>query len=181
MDNTKKIKDLGIELNNLINEERIIQERERFDTIMELYDGFIEDNPEIKDSVYLNKDLLGLVIGSYFDDIYRYKLYSHTERADNHKQGAYIIKWISKIRPIQILPDREATKELLFINSSFAVFVGFSFLKLNVFDVIEPQLYKFFLYETQYREISAKTYAGLLYAIEKMAEKKSDRVDLKSV
>jgi len=168
----KKIKDLGIELHNLIEEEQIQQKRERFDTITELYKDFIEEIPDVESFVYLNKELLGIVIGSYFDDIYKYKLYSHSERADRHKQGAYIIKWISKIRPIQILPNIEATKELLFINASFAIFVGFSFLNLNVFDTIEPHFYKHLVYEAQYREISGKSYASLLYAIEKMAEKK---------
>jgi hypothetical protein len=167
-----KIKKLGIELENLIKSERTQQERERFETITGLYDDFMTENPDIKNSVYLNSDLLAVVIGSYFDDIYKYKLYSHSKRADCHKQGAYIIKWISKIRPIQILPNIEVTKELLFINASFAVFVGFSFLKLNVFDILEPAFYKHLIYETQYREISGKSYACLLYTIEKMAEKK---------
>jgi hypothetical protein len=168
----EKIKNLGIELEYLIKTERAQQERERFETITGLYENFIEENPKVKDLIYLNKDLLAVVIGSYFDDIYKYKLYSHSQRADNHKQGAYIIKWISKIRPIQILPNVEITNELLFINASFAIFIGFSFLKLNVFDAIEPLFYKHLIYETQYREISGKSYACLLYAIEKMAEKK---------
>ena len=174
MDNAKKIKDLGIELQNLINEERTEQERERFDTIIELYNGFVEENPDMKTSVYLNEDLLGIVIGSYFDDIYKYKLYSHSERANNHKQGAYIIKWISKIRPIQILPNIKVTEELLFINASFAIFVGFSFLELNVFDTIEPDFYKHLIYEAQYRNISGKNYASILYLIEKTANDKKN-------
>jgi hypothetical protein len=169
----KRIKNLGIELKNLIQSERAQQEHERFETITELYKDFITENPDIEEtSVYLNKDLLAVVVGSYFDDIYKYKLYSHSKRADRHKQGAYIVKWISKIRPIQILPNIEATKELLFINASFAIFVGFSFLKLNVFDAIEPAFYKHLIYETQYREISGKSYASLLYTVEKMTEKK---------
>jgi len=170
-ENDEKIQKLEIELENLIKSERTEQERERFDTIVELYDEFINETLDTKTCVYLNKDLLAIVIGSYFDDIYRYKLYSHSKRADNHKQGAYIIKWISKIRPIQILPNVEATKELLFINASFAVFVGFSFLKINVFETVEPNFYKHLIYETQYRNISGKNYASILYSIEKMAEK----------
>ena len=168
----KKIQDLGIELANLINSKLTKQKRDRFETIVELYHEFIEDNPDIKPHVYLNKDLLAIVVGSYFDDIYKYKLYSHSKRANSYKQGAYIIKWISKIRPIQILPNIEATKELLFINASFAIFVGFSFLKLNVFNTIEPHFYKHLIYETQYRNISGKNYTNILYLIEKLAEKK---------
>ncbi|MDR3365915.1 MAG: hypothetical protein LBO71_02985 [Prevotellaceae bacterium] len=169
--NAKKIKDLEMELQRSISEERAQQERKRFDTIKKLYDVFMEDDPCSNSSAYLNDALLLIVVGSYFDDIYKYKLYSHSERADDHKQGAYIIKWISKIRPIQLLPNKEITKELLFINSSFAIFVGFSFLNLNVFDAIDPHFYKHLLYEMQYRNISGKNYACLLYAIEKMASR----------
>ena len=169
----KKIQDLGIELENLIKAERIIQERERFETITELYNDFVLDAPDMQTSVYLNKDLLAIAVGSYFDDIYKYKLYSHSQRADNHKQGAYIIKWISKIRPIQILPNITPTTELLLVNAQFAIFVGFSFLNLNVFDTIEPHFYKHLVYEAQYREISGKSYASILYTIEKMAESMS--------
>ena len=165
-----KIKNLEIQLEDLIQTERDTQERDRFDTLFDLYNTFMEDKPEINSSVYLNKDLLGIVIRAYFDDIYRYKLHSHTERADNHKQGAYIIKWLSKLRPIQLLPDKEISKELLFINSSFALFVGFAFFKFNAFDVIETCFYKHLLSETQYRNISGKNYASILYLIEKSAQ-----------
>ncbi|GHT49350.1 hypothetical protein AGMMS49982_02660 [Bacteroidia bacterium] len=152
-------------------EERSTQERERFDTLLNLYDLFIEDKSEVKSQVYLNKDLLAIVIGAYFDDIYKYQSYSLSERADTHKQGAYIIKWLSKIRPIQIFPNIKASKELLFINSTFAIFVGFSFLESNIFDSIAPHFYKHLLYETQYRNISGKSYASLLYLIENTAKK----------
>jgi hypothetical protein len=165
----KKIINSAIELENSIKPERAQQERDRFETVTKLYADFIAENSNIKDSVYLNKVLLAVVVVSHFDDIYRYKLYSHSPRADSHKQGAYIIKWISKIRPIQILPNIEVTKELLFINAEFAIFVGFSFLKLNIFDTIAPHFYKHLIYETQYREVSGKSSATLLYENEKMA------------
>jgi hypothetical protein len=170
----EKIKNLEAQLENLIKTERENQESERFDTLLDLYNTFMSmsGNSESKSSVYLNEDILSIVIKAYFDDIYRYKLHSHTERADNHKQGAYIIKWLSKLRPIQILPDKQVTKELLFINSAFAIFVGFSFLKCNAYDVIEPFFYKHLLGETQYRNISGKNYASILYQIEKLSEKK---------
>ena len=167
----EKIKEVELQLENLIKVERENQESERFDTLLDLYNTYMEDKPTIKSSICLNEDILSIVIKAYFDDIYRYKLRSHTERADNHKQGAYIIKWLSKLRPIQILPDKEITKELLFINSAFAIFVGFSFLKCNAYDVIEPSFYKHLLSETQYRNISGKNYASILYLIEKLAEK----------
>ena len=117
-----------IELNELVKTERIAQERKRFDTLLDLYNIFIASKSDIKSCVYLNNDLLAIVISSYFDDINKYKMYSHSARADKYQQGAYIIKWVSKIRPIQICENIEATKDILFVNSSFAIFAGFAFL-----------------------------------------------------
>jgi hypothetical protein len=121
----------------------------------------------------MNKDLLSIVVRAYFDDIYYYKLNSHTERADNHKQGAYMIKWLSKLRPIQILPNIDATKEILFINASFAIFVGFSFLKGDVFDTIDINFYKHLLSEVQFENFSGKNYASMLYLIEENSRQKT--------
>ncbi|MDR2496337.1 MAG: hypothetical protein LBD21_04340 [Tannerellaceae bacterium] len=168
-----EIHKLGRELEKLVQEERVEQERERFETIRKLYNDFIEGYPDIKSFVYLNEDLLCLVMARYFDDIYRFKLYSHSERADRHKQAAYSIKWLSRIRPIQLLPGTKATKEFLFINASFAIIVGVSFLELNVFEAIDFPFYKHLLLDIQYGEISGKKYATLMYTIEEMAKKQS--------
>jgi len=169
--NAKKIQEQSIIMENLLKEERDIQERERYNTISEMYNMFVESKPTIKDKTYLNKHLLIVAIKSYYDDIYRFKLYSHSERADNHKQSAYIIKWLSKIRPIQILPDIEISDDVLLVNASFAIFVGFCFINCNIADIISPHYLKHLLYMAQYRNISGKQLASLIYLIEKMAKK----------
>jgi patatin-like phospholipase/acyl hydrolase len=69
--NAEKIKTLEIERQRLISEERTQQERERFATIKDLYNTFMEDDTCSKSSVYLNEDLLFITVGSYFDDIYK--------------------------------------------------------------------------------------------------------------
>jgi hypothetical protein len=167
--NAKKIQELGVEIENLIQQERLIKERERFDTLVSLYNDFITTR-NTGHAVYLNKDLLALAITSYFDDIYRFKKYTHSERADQHKQAAYLIKWISKIRPIQISPNTVVNRRILLINSSFAIFVGFSFLSLKAANSITPKYYKHLLYMCQYRNISGRQLASTLYVLEKQAE-----------
>ncbi len=144
------------------------KEEERFGTILSLYEIFhstLEENT--KQSILLNKGLVYLVVKSYFDDIYRFKDYSGSELADQHKQAAYIIKWISKLRPIQILVDTDFNNEMVWINSSFAIYVGLNFLHVqNIFEYISDSLYENLLYSTQYRNISGKQLATLMYTIE---------------
>ena len=139
----------------------------RCSTLVALYQEFINKyNDPHRGSVYLNKDLLYIVVESYFDDIYRYKEYSGSERADQHKQAGYTIKWISRIRPIQLNQDTLIDKQTLFINSSFAIYCGFSFLDLKIADTITPHFFKHLLYITQYRQLSGKQLATMFYVLE---------------
>ncbi|MCX6225954.1 MAG: hypothetical protein NTV01_14580, partial [Bacteroidia bacterium] len=96
----------------------------------------------------------------------RYKDYSKADYADRHKQAAYSIKWISKLKPIQLTIEATINKSALLVNSSFALFVGFSFLDQNVFTQISPKLFQHLLYTTHYRNISGKQLATSLYILE---------------
>lgn len=165
-----KIQKLGVELERLIEEERSLKEEKRLQTLRVLFNDFIIAR-NVQGVVYLNDDLLAIVVKSYFDDIYRIKAYTHSVRLDQHKQSAYLIKWISKIRPIQILPNVSiADRRILLINSSFAIFAGFSFLSLKVSNCITPEFYKHLLYMCQYRNISGRQLATTLYVLEQRAE-----------
>ena len=146
------------------------QETNRFHTLISLFESFISQYDNIyHKSVYLNRELLYSVVKSHFDDIYRFKDYSGSEWADCHKQAAYTIKWIMRFRPIQLLPDVTIDKYLFYINSSFAIFCGFTFLDLKVSETITEQLFKHLLYTTQYRSLSGRQLATLMYVLEQNA------------
>ena len=151
---------------NKIESSREIQEKDRFNSLKNQFFNFIEKNKEIQDYVYLNEDLLNIVVGSYFDDIYRFKEYSNSNFADNHKQAAYTIKWISKIKPIQINKNAPPEKKILVVNSFFALFAGFSFLNENVTNTISTSYLIHLAYSTLYRNISGRQLASTLYALE---------------
>jgi hypothetical protein len=147
--------------------ERKQKESDRFQTIKKLFDVFLKKNHILlTDSVYLNEDLLTLTVKSYYDDIYRFKDYSGSKHADRHKQVAYTIKWISKIKPIQIKPGFSANKHSLLVNSSFAIFVGFIFLDPIISENIPTPFLEHLIYSTLYRDISGKQLAGTIYLIE---------------
>lgn len=162
------------QLHKWIDEEREIKEVERLQTLEKLYEEFIKAHSFIASSVYLSRPLLELVIKSYFDDIYKFKAYTCSLRADAHKQAAYQIKWISKIRPIQILPDVDVSEEVLLANSQFAIFVGLSFLfekdEVNAMEKMHPKYYKNLVYMAQFRNISGRALALSLCALQELCQ-----------
>jgi hypothetical protein len=122
---------------NLISKKNILREN----SIKRQFNKFIAQKTGIvKKAIYLNKGLLHLAVGSYYDDIHRYKDYCGSEWANNHKQTAYTIKWITKIKPIQIKEEFDSEEslndEILDINLIFALICGFSFLDRKIIDLI---------------------------------------------
>lgn len=162
-------------MNKMDIKDRESQEKDRFFTLKEQFENFLNNNNDIyRDHVYLNDDLLNIVVGSYFDDIYRFKDYSNSALADNHKQAAYTIKWISKIKPIQINKGAPTEKNILLVNSAFALFAGFTFLDENVTNIISTSYLNHLIYSTLYRNISGRQLASTLYALECCALNKKE-------
>ena len=151
--------------------ERLAKEAARFETLKLLYKSFsLALDAETVRSIRIDGGLLYLVVRSYFDDIYRFKDYTGSKLADQHKQAAYTIKWISKLRPIQIISDSRYTEEMIWINSSFSLYAGLSFLHVpNIFEHVSKSLYETLMYATQYRYISGRQLSALLYSIEQSA------------
>lgn len=149
---------------------------ERCESLRKAYEVFLKQlTPEVANRLYLNDVLLELVVGSYFDDIDRYKGYSGTPRADHHKQAAYTIKWIAKIKPIQIIPveiheNTDTLLSLLDVNSSFALYAGIRFLHGDIFPLLSPNFFQHLLYILRYRHISGKSLAVDMFMLEKIVE-----------
>ena len=157
------------------SQSRELQEKNRFETLKKQYLNFLNKNIDIyKDHIHLNDDLLSIVVGSYFDDIYRFKDYSNSNLADNHKQAGYTIKWISKIKPIQIKQSTPTDKNILLVNSSFALFAGFTFLDNNVANIISSSYLDHLIYSTLYRDISGRQLASTMYVLECFAMEKKE-------
>jgi hypothetical protein len=154
--------------------ERKNQEANRVKILIDLYDIFKEKNAELYgNDLYMNVDLLQLSVVSYYDDIYRFKDYSGSHKADRHKQAAYTIKWISKIKPIQVVKGVELTKSHIFVNASFSLFAGFAFLDKRVGAALSEHYIKHLLYTCLYRNISGRQLASTMYVIEQFATKQN--------
>ena len=162
----------------------------REELIKQTFDEFILQKPErVQKAVYLNMGILRLVVKSYFDDIYRYKDYSGTKLANQHKQAAYTIKWIVKFKPIQIKEEYDNEKDLndviMDINLIFALICGFSFLSEKSIALIakekenkekenkeekEQSFYDKLLYTLRYRPFSGKQLISIFEALELSAD-----------
>ena len=133
----------------------------------------INEIMEWGDKVYLNKGLLKITVVSYFDDIVRYREYHGTKNADGHKKAAFTVKWISKIRPVNIRVDEEnLTRKEILCNQVFAVIAGLSFLDIDVTKISE-NLFDNLLYTSQYRDIDPIQMATSMYILEKSMNKRT--------
>jgi hypothetical protein len=150
---------------------RKVELREK--TMEEQYRLFINKLvKQTQEAVYLNPVLLKSVITSYYYDIHRYKDFSGSKWANQHKQAAYTIKWILRVCPIQIKENtRYISDEIFDINLKFAIVCGFAFLGNKVTDLImknkqssdlnasdekEVCFYDALMYDLRYRQLSGK-------------------------
>ena len=122
------------------------------------------------DHLELNIAVLHNVVVSYFHDVERHKEFHGTDLVDETKQGAFTMKWISKLRPIQFSCSVEdVSKDILYINEAFAVRSGLAFLRISP-DVLPPRLYGDLLYTLRNRPVDDRMLllwlATLKYAIE---------------
>ena len=101
----------------------------------------------------VNDVVLHDVVVSYFHDVDRHKDFHNTKLVDDTKQGAYTMKWIVKLRPIQFnRPAEQMTSNLLYINEIFAVRSGLAFMSISP-DVLPERLFADLLYTLRYRSV----------------------------
>jgi hypothetical protein len=121
----------------------------------------------------LNESLLFIAAKAFFDDIYKYKVYSGSERVEPYKSAGYTLKWLSKIRPIQInsAPGHTIPKAAIQINGFYALSCALSYLDIELNDVARnKKLIEDLLYNSLYRNISGKSYAITFKLLEELVK-----------
>jgi len=124
------------------------------------------------DQLFLHPDLLFNAVESYYIDISRYKVFHRTKIIDAHKKAAYIIKWLSKVRPISYSDNISLKNPELKANQVFAIYAGICHFKQIEVHHIPKSLYKNLLYSTTYRDILPLQLSQTLYLMEKLGEVK---------
>ena len=79
---------------------------------------------EVTGQIYLNKHIVQHIVESYYLDLYRLTIFRGIV-PDHHKQAAFLIKWIIKLRPVQIHADVfNPHLSALLSNECLAITVG---------------------------------------------------------
>jgi hypothetical protein len=123
--------------------------------------------------IQLNESLLFLAAKAYFDDIYKFKIYSGSEKAEPYKLAGYTLKWIAKIKPLQLIcpPKYTVPDAAMQINGFYAIACAVSHLNIELEDVTaQEKLIKDLLYNTLYRNISGKSYAITFRLLEELVQ-----------
>ncbi|MBC2696710.1 MAG: hypothetical protein HF982_15825 [Desulfobacteraceae bacterium] len=140
----------------------------RYDSLIDMFQKFKEDNI-FNDSLYLNEALLYNAVYSYFIDLQRTKCFHNIPFADQHKKAAYTMKWITKVKPIQIKHTVDIDKideECMQANELFAFIAGISFLDVDL-NKLPDHFINNILYILQYRDVECLVLSSKMYLIER--------------
>ena len=98
----------------------------------------------------LNEDILRMVVNSYFIDMDRKKRFHGIKWADAHKRAGYMVKWIMRFRPVQIIGD--ATKRVFLANEALSIAHALKMLEISPLR-LSRSVKEHLLYMLRYRTI----------------------------
>ncbi len=101
--------------------------RRRLAFFEETYNEHLDQWP----GVHLNHYLLREAVESYFCDIYRLKFFRPVNRINKQKQAAYTMKWLARIRPVQLIDGFGADVPTIMVNAYFALVAGLTLLDVD--------------------------------------------------
>jgi hypothetical protein len=151
----------------LLDPEYDINERilRRYDSLIEMYNYFKEALKVEK--AYINRSLLYTAVICCFDDIEKQKTNLKIVKEDRHRVASLTIKWLAKIRPIQLKDDITTNTTDLLLNEIFALIAGFGFLDINL-NSIPEEIINSYKYSLRYNELNEKQLSRELYLLEKL-------------
>lgn len=116
--------------------------------------------------IYLNLAILENAVEHYFRDVSETKAKHGIDNADRHKRASFTLKWLSRLRPVQIERGVLVSKtEHLLINEIFAVFAALEHLDVSFHDVDAKWLFNM-IYTLRYRDLNAEAMASEMYLLE---------------
>lgn len=99
--------------------------------------------------VYVNGYLLREAVESYFCDVYRLKFFRPVNHINEHKKAAYMMKWLARVRPVQIRQGFGPDMPTIMANAYFALVVGLNLLDVE-YDARDDEWWKTFIVEMTY-------------------------------
>jgi hypothetical protein len=131
------------------------QARRKFKTISVTFD-FLKKNqwePEGIDGLHLNEEILWVACVSYAHDLRRLSDFHSITIPDDPKKACYLVKWITRTRPIQFQATplgSKPTKMRLFANELLALRVALGMLKFSP-NILSEDTFELLLYTLKYR------------------------------
>ena len=120
---------------------------------------------EDQNQIALNQQVLRMVSESYFKDLERKKNFHGIQYADEHKRAGYMLKWIMRFRPIQLVSENCGVSSLL-ANEHFALTVALRIVRVAP-TKLNRDLYKNLIYALRYRHIDANAWALSFFLLQK--------------
>lgn len=116
--------------------------------------------------VYLNTSILENLFEHYFRDVDETKDKHEIINADRHKRAAFTMKWLMRLRPIQIERGVKISKtDILIANELFACFAALEHLEISFRDIDENWL-RNLLFTLRYRDFCAEAMGSEMYLLE---------------
>lgn len=122
------------------------------------------------EDLVLNEGILLNCVESCLYDMERMRNFHGIRFEDDHKQAAFVVYWLNKLRPLQIKPPNIERRSLLLSNEHFALCAGLRFLKIDASE-ISNNLWRNFLYTLHYRTAEPMVLATLMYTTQKAIKK----------
>ena len=99
---------------------------------------------------HLSLEVLRHCVDNYFIDIERLKDFHGSERVNRHRQAAYTLKWVSKLRPIQMERGHAITDASMYINEIYAIHLALAYLR-KAATSLDRQVLADLLYDLHFR------------------------------
>ncbi len=144
----------------------------RLRLIEHLYNVHMEQWP----TVYLNRYLLREAVESYYCDIYRLKFFRQVDRINEHKKAAYAMKWLARVRPVQIREGFGPDSSSIMVNAFFALIAGLELLGVK-YDAKNDAWWKAFAtemtYLLHYHSVSVETLTQAMSVLKKLDQERN--------
>ncbi len=143
------------------------QRLRRFELLHGIYGALLKDLGPVKKHVRLDPALLYETVRNYFDELDLTKRHHEIVNADCHKRAAFTMKWIARLRPIQVVSASADLPERAYIvNELFAVRAAFSFLEGVNPEKDTPAMLRALVLICRNRELDSEVLATLMFALE---------------
>jgi hypothetical protein len=144
----------------------------RFAYLLQSFEAYSNKLAQIRlSTAEMNKAVLGTCVERYFDDITWVKKTHGLERADRYKIAGYTLKWLSKLRPIQVggkVPaDQNAQRWMLLVNADFALIQAIAISRIDR-RKMDNRFARDLTYAAQYRDVDGAAAALQFLALARL-------------